>query len=224
MWRRFPCLAFGITLGALFVGLGPAVAWAARPAARPTSRPSTRPAEAAPDAAPSTQPAVKAALDGAVEYVPPAGWKAAPGSSRPNRGAFVSPHGDGMIAIDLLPPASDVFPNMGGAVVKQLREWRKSKGQKIVLDPRVERDPRFALRVHEQYATDEKGERVADQLHLYRRVGPRVVMVTVNAVTPDPERAKAIQATGEETALSATLIPPAKPDRPAAPNRGGRVR
>ena len=44
---------------------------------------------------------------------------------------------------------------------------------------KIERDKRFAIVIHEKYKA---GNLTADELHLYKAVGPRVVMLTVNTV------------------------------------------
>jgi hypothetical protein len=95
---------------------------------------------------------------------------------------------------------------MGGAVVRALRDAHKKADQKVLFGPKVEPDKRFALRVHEKY---QAGDKVADELHLYRTVGPRVVMVTVNAWVSDEAGAKPIHAAGEDLLVSANWI--AKP-------------
>ena len=90
---------------------------------------------------------------------------------------------------------------MGGAVVRSLRDAHKKANQKILYGPKVEPDNRFALKVHERY---QSGEKVADELHIYRNVGPRVIMVTVNAWAADEAENKQIHKTGEDLAISAT--------------------
>jgi hypothetical protein len=74
----------------------------------------------------------------------------------------------------------------------------------MLLVPTIEKDPRFSLRIHERYE-DGQGN-VNDELHLYKRVGPLNVMLTVNARTNDSVTAKSIHAVGEEIMVSAKAV------------------
>lgn len=105
----------------------------------------------------------------------------------------------------MLPSDAEISPAMGGAIVRQLRQNHKNAGQKILMDPKVERDPRFDLRVHEKFEQDEK---MVEQLHLYRKVGPRVLMVTANAQTDSQEKSKPVLKAAEDLALDAKWVPP----------------
>ena len=76
---------------------------------------------------------------------------------------------------------------------------------RLLLQPTVESDDRFALKIHERYEAG-KGEKkqVADVLHLYRYVGRRLVEATVNSVAADADAVKAEHGDAEEALLSAT--------------------
>ena len=70
----------------------------------------------------------------------------------------------------------------------------------MVLEPKIEKDKRFAFIVHEKYKV---GEKVADQLHVYKSVGPRVLMLTVNSVADDADKTAAIHGAAEDMLAAA---------------------
>jgi hypothetical protein len=155
------------------------------------------------------RPAKESLLGGKVEFTPPGGdWERAHVSGAGDAAAYMNKdHKDhkGLIALQVLPADAEMSPQMGGAIVRQLRQNHKQAGQKIVMDPKVERDPRFDLRVHEKF---QQGEKTIEQLHLYRNLGPRVVMVTAQAQADNDEQSKPTLKAGEDLALSAKWIKP----------------
>jgi hypothetical protein len=148
-------------------------------------------------------------LDGRVEFTPPAAedWTRAHVTGAADAAAYMTKDHKGQIAVQVLPADAEISPQMGGAIVRQLRQNHKKAAQKIVMDPKVERDPRFDLRVHEKYQQDDK---TIDELHLYRNVGPRVVMVTASAVSENDEQSKPALKAAENVALSAAWIKPVR--------------
>lgn len=155
-----------------------------------------------------TQPSA-ALLQGKITYRPPPddAWERAHNVSGETAAAYVSESRQGAIAIEVLPADARITPAMGPAIVRTLRQNHKNAGHKVIMDPKVERDTRFALRVHEKY---QQGDNVADELHLYRDLGPRVVMVTANAMGKESNDAKAVHKAGEEVLLSAKWLKPKK--------------
>lgn len=153
-------------------------------------------------------PASESLLGGKVEFAPPAAdeWERAHTTGAGDVAAYMNKEHKGMIALQVLPADAEISPQMGGAIIRQLRQNHKQAGQKIVMDPKVERDPRFDLRVHEKFRQDDK---TVDQLHLYRNLGPRVVMLTAQAQADSDEQSKPIFKAGETLALSARWVKPA---------------
>lgn len=147
-------------------------------------------------------------LQGKIAYQPPSGdsWERAHNIEGETAAAYVSESLQGAIAIEVLPGDAHITPQMGPAIVRTLRQNHKNAGQKIIMDPKIERDSRFDLRVHEKY---EQGDKVADELHLYRDLGPRVVMVTASAMGQSKD-AKTIHKAGEQVLLSAKWLKPKK--------------
>ena len=153
--------------------------------------------------APATQPGVKETLaDGAVEFARPGDWEEAKKNRTPLRAAWVSPDHKGMILVEVW-PEGDITESTGPKTVAKLRADRKKQAEvKVVMEAAVEKDPRFAMRIHEKYQHTGDGT-VDDVLRLGRKVGGRVVMVTVWSKSPDDARDKEIHAAGEAVMLSA---------------------
>ncbi len=139
-------------------------------------------------------------LRGQIEYTPPDGWELAVGSSNESTGAWVEKDGPGILAIQALPGNAMVDQSAARAIVKQLHDSHMKAKDEVVLEPSLETDDRFAIRIHERFKHKEK---FADELHLYKLVGSRPCMLTVNAVTEDEAAAKKVHGVGEETLLSA---------------------
>jgi hypothetical protein len=155
----------------------------------------------------SAEDAPKAKSDGSLiggrlRYTPPPddSWERAANVNADDAAAYAGRSHQGAIAIQVLPVDAEMTPQMGGAVVRALRDAHKKADQKILFGPKVEPDKRFDLRVHEKY---QSGDKIADELHLYRTVGPRVVMVTVNAWVSDDAGAKPIHSAGEDVLVTA---------------------
>lgn len=141
-------------------------------------------------------------VGGRLRYTPPPAevFERAANVNSDDAAAYAGRNHQGAIAIQVLPVDAEMGPEMGGAVIRALRDAHKKANQKILFGPKVEPDKRFALRVHEKY---QSGEKVADELHLYGTVGPRVVMVTANAWVTDDAGAKPIHQAGEDVLVSA---------------------
>ena len=175
---------------------------------------SQRPANAAgpattPSTVPATQPAAAESLaNGQIRFTPPpADWIEVQKSRKPTVAAYVSADHMGAIAIEVLPTDADVEPKTADLIVRKLRQGRRQARATIVMEPTLEKDDSAAIRIHEKYRAADK---VADVLHLYRQVGPRVVMVTVSALSDTSEGVKAIHDAGEQVSRSATSVKPAK--------------
>lgn len=141
-------------------------------------------------------------LGGRLTFTPPPddGWARATNVNADDAAAYAARDEKGAIAIQVLPADAEMTPQMGGAVIRSLRDAHKKADQKILFGPKVEPDKRFMLKVHEKYQV---GDKTADELHLYRHVGPRVVMVTVNAWVTDDAAAKPVHQAGEDILASA---------------------
>lgn len=148
-------------------------------------------------------------IGGRLTFTPPPedAWARATNVNSDDAVAYAAHSHMGAIAVQVLPADAEMTPQMGGAVVRSLRDAHKKANQKVLFGPKIEPDKRFTVRVHEKYEVDGK---TADELHLYRNVGPRIVMVTVNAWVEDEPEAKPIHKAGEDLLASAKWAPSAK--------------
>jgi len=117
---------------------------------------------------------------------------------------FLNAGHDGAIQLVLLAKDADVGPgvamNVAVAIVKQLKQQHAEQKTVMVMDPKIEKDKRFAIVIHEKYKV---GDAVADQLHIYKSVGPRVLMLTVNTTAADPDKVASVQKDAEEMLAAA---------------------
>lgn len=160
------------------------------------------PAERTTDAAPEG----KVRLGGVIDFVPPADWTVAAKAGTPTRAAYVSADRQCMIAVEVLPATMKIEPSLVPDMIRKMRQNRQANGQKFVQEPTAEKDENFVIRIRERFGIKDK---VADQLHLYRAVGPRFVLVTVNSLGGE-DAAKAHHEAGVAIGMSAELVKPAK--------------
>jgi hypothetical protein len=156
----------------------------------------------------ATQPASKPALgpptslsSGLIEFnAPPEPW--ATPEEKPNADGVVYTTKDrlGQMQVQVLPKDASVTQNAAVAIMKDLREKRAKGGVTVVMPATVEKDSRFAIKIHEKYKIEKK---TVDALHLYRNVGPRAVMSVISSLAEDAGADAAILKTGEDVLLSA---------------------
>ena len=154
-------------------------------------------------AAPATKPAeMEPLLDGSLRYLPPEGWKLLGKSEDNLRVSFATEDGHGRMDLTVVPQPRDVpdtaAQQMAMIIGKGIREDARQKGRELLLQPRVEKDPRFFLVLHvrmrpsadENIGTAE--ERFNDLRHFYRVMGLNLVHVVVSAVVTTEEEAAPI--------------------------------
>lgn len=134
-----------------------------------------------------------------VQFNPPDGWLDSPVNRRPNRELYFAPTRNALISVEVLPANAAADRDVAAAMVRTLKQNRKAAKQAFVQEPQIENDDRFAVRIREKYMD---GNKVADQLHLYRMVGKRVVLVTVKTVA-EGDAGAAHHTLAEAVALSA---------------------
>jgi len=149
-----------------------------------------------------SKPAAATLLDGKISYVVPAHWTAVKSSLPSDIAAtYVAPDHDGVLLIEVLPEKAWIAPEAGPKLAAQFRASRKKAGETIVLDPKVEKDSHFSIRIHEKYKN--KQGAVADELHLYKKIGDRPVSVTVQSFSEDEHHVETIHKVGSDTLISA---------------------
>ena len=151
-------------------------------------------------------PEGKVRLGGAIDFTPPDGWIPAKQASTATRAAYVSADKLAMISVEVLPASMKIEPDLAAGMTKKMRQNRQANSQKFVQEPTVEKDDNFMIRIREWYQIKEQ---IADQLHLYRAVGPRCLLVTINSLAGE-EKAKEHHAVAITASMSATPVAPSK--------------
>jgi len=163
-------------------------------------------------AAPATKPATKPALpplggqvsllSDLIQYNEPPNPPWATPEHHPDGPSAVYTTSDrfGQLAILVEPKDMVASDNVAVAIMKELRSRREKAGVKVIMQPTIEHDSRFAIRIHEKYKV---GDHTNDSLQLFRNVGPRLVLVIVGSLSDDPHQVALTHATGEAVLLSA---------------------
>jgi hypothetical protein len=170
-------------------------------------------------AGPTTRPATSAPVrvrdglvNGSVRFLVPADWEIV---SRTDNGFnVVYRTGDevGTISI-LITQQQDAIPQHNARVLAQMKEtilkWDnddlKTRKVEVIDAPKVERDDRFMLKVHERFKDK---EHMLDVIHIYRGIGLNLVGVTVAASTEDKDVAKKVHDAASLMLMSVSLAAP----------------
>ena len=148
-------------------------------------------------------PGLAKLLKGQIVYSPPHEWELSIDSSNETTAAWSQTDGAGILAIQALPANAAVDNRAADAMVKQLHNGHVKAKDEVLLEPKREADDRFAIRIHERF---KHGQQVSDELHLYKLVGSRPCMLTVNAQTDNESEARKIHVIGEDVLLSAKFV------------------
>jgi hypothetical protein len=151
----------------------------AAPASRPaTDEPATRPADLEPLA------------DGSLRYSPPAGWEVVSRSPDRLKASFASADGLGHIDLVVTPqpsiPEDAQAAKMAMIIGKAIRENAKKEKSELIIPPRVEKDPRYFLKMRDR-SRNMEDSRTFDRLQLYRVIGLNLVYVAARATADTPE-------------------------------------
>ena len=211
--RRAICRAAAAT--AVLFPLG---ALAAAPATPPAA------ADRARHDAPATAPAAAAADEGShiklaggqVDFVPPEKWTEKKDARTDARAIFVSAHPPGIMMVEVQKPDADFDAKMAPQMIKTIKELHAKAKAKVVMEPKVEKDDRYILRIHDKY--EQQGKAI-DAVRVYRKVGERILMVLVNAYAESADDVKALQGAGDDVAMSAAYHKPEKAEKPAGKGR-----
>jgi len=168
----------------LMIGLV-ACSLAAGPTTRPSARPTSAPARVR-----------DGLVNGSVRFLVPADWVL---DSRTDNGlnvVYKTPDGVGTISI-LITQQKEAIPQHNAGVLAQMtkmilgwdNENLKKHNFEVIDAPRVERDARFMLKVHERY---KDGDHPFDVIHIYRGVGLNLVGVLAAASSEDKEMVKKV--------------------------------
>lgn len=208
-----------------FVAAGAAVAafaLASSLVAAPTKGPAA--AERPKRDPPATAPAAPAADDGShvklaggqVDFVPPEKWTEKKDARNETRAIFVSSHPPAIMMVEVQKPDADFDAKMAPQMIKTIRELHAKAKAKIVMEPKVEKDERYILRIHDKY--EQEGKTI-DAVRVYRKVGERILMVLVNVYAESADDVKSLQAAGDDVATSAAYHKPEKAEKPTGKGR-----
>jgi hypothetical protein len=170
-------------------------------AAAPTTRPSSAPARVR-----------DGLVNGSVRFLVPADWIL---ESRTDNGlnvVYTTPDKAGLISI-LITQQREAIPQHNAAVLAQMtrtilawdNENLKKHNFEVIDAPRVERDARFMLKIHERYRD---GDHPFDVVHIYSGIGLNLVGVTAAASTDDPKVAKQVHDAASLMLMSVSLAAP----------------
>ena len=133
--------------------------------------------------------------DGSLRYAPPAGWEVTSKSPDRLKASFASP--DGLGHIDLIVTPQPSIPDDASAakmamiIGKAIRENAKREKADLIIPPRVEKDPRFYLKMRDRSRNGEDNK-TFDRLQLYRVIGLNMVYVAARASADTPEHCEAV--------------------------------
>ena len=139
---------------------------------------------------------------GSYQFRPPLGWALTPRDDKP-QWIYRSPDKLTVVQVRVKPKgamAADLQPKVAQNIIQALKQdYLKSKTE-VIDPPAAVPDPRFYLRVRERVRL--KGEKTADQTHLYQMPGKDMVEVTVITTAEAPETIAATRRLAEEMLLS----------------------
>lgn len=167
-----------------------------------TAPASTAPATTSPaTTAAAGTPALVEMLDGGrLRYTPPPPpWTLKEKSPDNMKAVYKTDDGIGTMTITVTPQFDAVGPEqskkMALTIGKGIRDYAKRSGVELMYGPRVEKDDRFFLTVHDRMR--KRGVVTYDRLQMYRMLDSLLVSVAVTAQTDSEDEAKAIHAAAQ---------------------------
>ncbi|MDB5298110.1 MAG: hypothetical protein JWO31_4093, partial [Phycisphaerales bacterium] len=124
----------------------------------------------------------------------------------PNRNVWVSADHSAMLSVEALPTDQVIKPELAPKMILLMKQNRAKSGDKPTQDPAVEKDDRWVIRIRERFTA--KDGKPGEQLHLYRAVGARFLLVTCKTFGGD--KMKDQFAAAEAASLSAAYVKPTK--------------
>ncbi len=102
---------------------------------------------------------------------------------------FQNPKGDCAFIATWEPKDFDLNPDDVGqvsvAILKQLKEKHIAQKQEMLIVPKIVKDKRFDIVIVERFKVSDTVTQ--DQVHLYKEVGPRVMVVACSSVSTDEQ-------------------------------------
>jgi hypothetical protein len=139
---------------------------------------------------------------GNYQFRPPLGWTLTPRDDKP-QSIYRSPDKLTVVQVRVKPKgavAADLQPRFAQNIIQALKQDYLKNKTELIDPPTAVPDRRFYLRVRERVRL--KGEKTADQTHLYQMPGKDMVEVTVITTAEAPETIAASRRLAEEMLLS----------------------
>jgi len=168
---------------------------------------------------PTTSSATDTLLEGKLVYTPPPGWQLL-GKFEDRRVGYGLSEGRAHLTLLATPQQNtipdELAPKLAARIRQTILQEQQRGNLELVLEPRVEPDARFLLRVHDRYRAQGK---FGDRLQLFRGVGRNLVSVTVVVLTENEQQAAQIHEAAEtlmQTVHLAGTKPPVIRPRPGS--------
>jgi hypothetical protein len=158
----------------------------------------------APATKPTSQPVMQSMAEDLIHYVaPPDPW-VSHDTNVADSVYFQTPKGDSAIQAIYAPKdfvlSSAEDGAMAAQMVQQIRKEHQDKKVEMVQPPKIIIDKRFDIVIHEKFKVSK--DVTEDETHLYKSVGPRVVMVTVSCLSDDKKIIDAAHKAAEDLLAS----------------------
>jgi hypothetical protein len=143
---------------------------------------------AGPASQPTSQPAMQSMSNDQIHFVAPDAPWVAKAVKAPDTAYYQTTKGDSALQAQWAPKDFELSPDTDDQFAVQISKDLKKKHQdtntEMVLAPKILKDKRFDIVIHEQFKISK--DITEDELHIYKSVGPRVMMVVVSCVSDDP--------------------------------------
>jgi hypothetical protein len=155
---------------------------------------------ASPTSKPASQPAMQAMANDQIHFVAPGDPWVAKTVKSPDTAYYQSAKGDSAFQAQWAPKdfqlSADSDDQFAVQISKDLKQKHQEAGTEMVLAPKIEKDKRFDIVIHEQFKINK--DITEDELHIYKSVGPRVMMVVVSCVSDDKDVIEAAHKAAED--------------------------
>jgi hypothetical protein len=151
-------------------------------------------------------------VNGSVRFLVPADWILDGRAENGLNVVYKTSDDVGLVSM-LITQQKEAIPQHNAALLAQMTKtilgWDNENIKKhnfeVIDAPKVERDARFMLKIHERY---KDGDHPFDVIHIYRGIGLNLVGVTAAASTDDPKVAKQVHDAASLMLMSVSLAAP----------------
>ena len=155
---------------------------------------------AGPASKPSSQPAMQSMSNDQIHFIAPDAPWVAKAMKDADTAYYQTAKGDSAMQAQWAPRdfqlSRDSDDQLAVQIAKDLKKGHQDKKVEMVLAPKVIKDKRFDIVIHEQFKINK--DITEDELHIYKSVGPRVIMMVVSCVSSDQDVIDAAHKAAEE--------------------------